>query len=117
MENGWIRIYLGVHWIFDAFAAHNNGTPDFAQNIGGIPLGLNIAEDIFSQNGKAPKLSMATNPSEPPVIGQPADAPGCADAPKTKKAKGKKVKDEKAREEAEGKQKVEIPYLSGTSRR
>jgi len=121
IENGRSRVYLGVHWLFDAFAAHNNGDPDFTQNIGGIPLGLNIAEDIFSQNGKAPKLSTTTAPDL--SVAQPADAPGCKDAPpatakaKGKKARGKKAKDEKAREEAEETQKVEIPYLSGTSRR
>ncbi|MBA4183077.1 MAG: hypothetical protein H0X49_03595 [Acidobacteria bacterium] len=74
-----------------------------------------------SQNGKAPKLSTTTDPDL--SVAQPADAPGCKDAPpaaakaKGKKAKGKKAKDEKAREEAEETQKVEIPYLSGTSRR
>jgi vanadium chloroperoxidase len=42
------RIYLGVHWIFDAFAVDNNGHPDLTQNISGVQLGLTIAEDIFS---------------------------------------------------------------------
>ena len=49
-ENGRSRVYLGVHWVFDAFAVDNNGDPDLAQNIGGVRLGLNIAEDIF-KNG------------------------------------------------------------------
>ncbi len=50
LENGRSRIYLGVHWIFDAFApiSATNRNPDFTQNIGGVPLGLNIAEDIFA---------------------------------------------------------------------
>ncbi len=120
MENGLSRVYLGVHWIFDAFATHSDDTPDFTQNIGGVPLGLKIAEDIFIQNGKAPKLSTTTNPAAPPVSEQPADASDCANKPKAKakkKAKVKKAKDEKPREEAEETQKVEIPYLSGTSRR
>jgi membrane-associated phospholipid phosphatase len=47
-ENGRSRVYLGVHWVFDAFAVNNNGTPDFTQNVGGVPLGVTIAEDIFS---------------------------------------------------------------------
>jgi membrane-associated phospholipid phosphatase len=47
-ENGRSRVYLGVHWVFDAFAVNNNGDPDFTQNVGGIPLGVTIAEDIFS---------------------------------------------------------------------
>jgi vanadium chloroperoxidase len=120
MENGLSRVYLGVHWIFDAFATHSDDTPDLTQNIGGIPLGLNIAEDIFSRNGKAPQLSTVKNPVEPPMIEQPADASDCANKIKAKakpKAKGKKAKDEKAREEAEKTQKVEIPYLGGISRR
>jgi hypothetical protein len=34
--------------VFDAFAVNSNGDPDFAQNVGGAPLGITIAEDIFS---------------------------------------------------------------------
>jgi hypothetical protein len=41
-------VYLGVHWIFDAFAVKNDGQPDLSRNIGGVPLGLKIAEDIFA---------------------------------------------------------------------
>lgn len=46
-ENGRSRVYLGVHWVFDAFAVDGNGNPDLAQNVGGVPLGITIAEDIF----------------------------------------------------------------------
>ncbi|MBW3638547.1 MAG: phosphatase PAP2 family protein [Actinobacteria bacterium] len=46
-ENGRSRVYLGVHWVFDAFAV-KNGKPDLSKNIGGVPLGLEIAEDIFA---------------------------------------------------------------------
>ncbi len=57
-ENGFSRIWLGVHWSFDAFAL-TNGKPDlsravngdFNRNIGGVPLGLKIAEDIFAAGG------------------------------------------------------------------
>jgi vanadium chloroperoxidase len=47
-ENGRSRVYLGVHWVFDAFAVDNNGTPDLTQNVGGVQLGLTIAEDIYN---------------------------------------------------------------------
>jgi vanadium chloroperoxidase len=63
-ENGRSRVYLGVHWVFDAFAVDANNEPDLARQvngkyIGGVPLGLQIAEDVFDfGNGRAPKLSI-----------------------------------------------------------
>ena len=58
-ENGFSRVYLGVHWFFDAFALTSSGKPDLSNDkIGGVPLGLKIAEDIFATgNKKAPKKS------------------------------------------------------------
>ena len=62
-ENGRSRVFLGVHWVFDAFAVKDNGVPDLIKKvdgkfIGGVPLGLQIAEDIFEAGGgKAPKKS------------------------------------------------------------
>ena len=57
-ENGFSRIWLGVHWSFDAFALNAAGNPDVSRNIGGVPLGLKIAEDIFAAGaGKAPAKS------------------------------------------------------------
>jgi len=57
-ENGFSRIWLGVHWSFDAFALDTTGKPDLTRNIGGVPLGLKIAEDIFAAGaGKAPVKS------------------------------------------------------------
>lgn len=57
-ENGFSRVWLGVHWSFDAFAL-KGGKPDVTRNIGGVPLGLKIAEDIFAAGGgkKAPVKS------------------------------------------------------------
>jgi hypothetical protein len=46
-ENGRSRVYLGVHWVFDAFAVDGNNQVDLTRNVGGVPLGLKIAEDIF----------------------------------------------------------------------
>ena len=58
-ENGFSRVWLGVHWSFDAFALDGAGKPDLTRNIGGVPLGLKIAEDIFAAGGgKAPKKSV-----------------------------------------------------------
>lgn len=48
-ENGRSREYLGVHWIFDAFAEDANGDMDLSRNIGGVPLGLAIAGDIWNK--------------------------------------------------------------------
>jgi vanadium chloroperoxidase len=57
-ENGRSRVFLGVHWVFDAFAVNNSGKMDLDRNIGGVPLGLKIAEDIFNAGDKkAPKKS------------------------------------------------------------
>jgi vanadium chloroperoxidase len=50
VENGLSRVYLGVHWIFDAFTPDSAGNPNLQSQVGGVPLGLEIAEDIF-KNG------------------------------------------------------------------
>lgn len=90
------RIFLGVHWSFDAFAL-KNGNPDLSRNVGGVPLGLDIAEDIWNfGNQKAPMLSAAAatittpppNSPMPAVPQQPASVKGCADL--RDKAKGKR---------------------------
>jgi hypothetical protein len=47
-ENGFSRVWLGVHWSFDSFALDDDGKPKLDENIGGVPLGVNIAKDIFN---------------------------------------------------------------------
>lgn len=99
MENALSRVFLGVHWIFDAFDfTENNGdlVPDLAdEQIGGVGLGLRIARDIFaSGNGKAPKMTpdgsaappITTPPANSPMpvaVKQPSSVNGCAGAPLT----------------------------------
>jgi vanadium chloroperoxidase len=51
LENGLSRVFLGVHWSFDAFAL-DGIHPDLHQNIGGVRLGLDIAETIFQDGLK-----------------------------------------------------------------
>jgi membrane-associated phospholipid phosphatase len=56
-ENGLSRVFLGVHWVFDAFAAADVKNTDgsykvpmqisYDHNVGGVRLGLDIANDIF----------------------------------------------------------------------
>ena len=59
VENGLSRVFLGVHWSLDAFALKANGEPDWTRDmLGGAPLGLRIAEDMWQfGNKKGPKKS------------------------------------------------------------
>lgn len=47
LENGLSRVWLGVHWSFDAFVLKNDGSIDLTKNTGGVPLGIKIANDVF----------------------------------------------------------------------
>lgn len=47
-ENSISRVFLGVHWIFDGFLPTPSGDMDVSEDVGGVPLGLTIAEDIFT---------------------------------------------------------------------
>ncbi|HEX7176993.1 MAG TPA: hypothetical protein VF240_17175 [Pyrinomonadaceae bacterium] len=73
IENALSRIFLGVHWIFDAFnftASGGNLTPSLTdEDIGGVGLGLRIARDIFAHGGGsagAPQMTPAG--VNPPII-------------------------------------------------
>ncbi len=61
-ENGRSRPFLGVHWLFDAFATNEAGEIDLSQNIGGVRLGIDIANDIAANGLKA---SAAAGPADP----------------------------------------------------
>jgi hypothetical protein len=39
-----------VHWVFDAFAVNEAGEIDLTQNVGGVRLGLDIANDITTND-------------------------------------------------------------------
>lgn len=47
-ENSISRVFLGVHWVFDGYAPAAGGGMDLSQNVGGVRLGITIAEDIFN---------------------------------------------------------------------
>ena len=71
-ENSISRIFLGVHWRFDGTTGHNpvemlaNAAVD---NIGGVPLGIAIANDLFTKSAAA---SLAPSPAS--VVPPPFDA-------------------------------------------
>ncbi|MDP9190493.1 MAG: phosphatase PAP2 family protein [Acidobacteriota bacterium] len=98
LENGLSRVYLGVHWIFDAFdftgGANGPLNPSLAdERIGGVGLGLRIARDIFAWgNGNGPKMTpigidppittpdptTVPPPAMPTTPAQPGSIKGCA---------------------------------------
>jgi PAP2 superfamily len=63
-ENGRSRVYLGVHWVFDAFIEKADHSMDLSRNIGGVPLGLAIAKDVMEASKTAGWVSpVKPNPS------------------------------------------------------
>ncbi len=68
-ENARSRMYLGVHWRFDGTTGTDPASMLAAtDNVGGVPLGLAIAKDIF--------MASRTNlrPSPTNVVPPPFDA-------------------------------------------
>ena len=90
IENGMSRLWLGVHWVFDAFAVKGKDRdPDLTREveveieveengkkkkkkvkryIGGVPLGLVIAEDLFKASDRAPRKSPIGPREEQPKV-------------------------------------------------
>ena len=85
------RIFLGVHWIFDAHAVDEDGDPDLGRNVGGVPLGLTIAEDIYAagltRSAVAPRGAPCARDFDDEAV-----SPGGKDrkAPAPKKGAGKR---------------------------
>jgi hypothetical protein len=46
-ENSISRVYLGVHWVFDGFVPGPRQSMDLSRKVGGVPLGIDIANDIW----------------------------------------------------------------------
>lgn len=57
LENGLSRVFLGVHWSFDAFALDGAAHPRLQENVGGVRLGIDIAESIFRDGLKQKKAA------------------------------------------------------------
>ena len=107
VENSVSRVYLGVHWRFDGTtggydsdgpggegpSATFNPDPDSVvvprDSIGGVPLGLDIAEAIFNNNNglKPSTASLAKGVPPPPATPYKAEPLGCRRRDKKDKKK------------------------------
>ncbi|WP_040812870.1 vanadium-dependent haloperoxidase [Nocardia concava] len=47
-ENARSRVFLGVAWSFDAYATDPAGHMDLSQNVGGVRLGRDVADDLWA---------------------------------------------------------------------
>lgn len=75
VENGRSRVFLGVHWVFDAFAVDSDDELVLSRNVGGVPLGLRIAEDIYAAYRDAAKPTFKSAvPPRPGFVPGPATA-------------------------------------------
>lgn len=82
IENAMSRVFLGVHWIFDAFDftededEEGNLVPDLAnEKIGGVGLGLRIARDIFASGGGIAPQMTPPGVADPPITTPDPDSP------------------------------------------
>lgn len=134
IENGLSRVFLGVHWVFDAFDFKLDGDelkPDLDdEEIGGVGLGLRIARDIFQWgDGKGPRQAKegAKPPIETPAAGpmpvaptQPATEDNCADTKESDEEKGmvqETFPQASSRRESSTQGTSQSAYPSGLSRR
>lgn len=62
-DNAVSRVYLGVHWRFDGLGENVKTAADIltdTSKIGGVPLGIAIANDIFSNGMTRSSAGRAT---------------------------------------------------------
>ncbi|MEV6547757.1 hypothetical protein AB0M57_03495 [Streptomyces sp. NPDC051597] len=56
-ENSLSRVFLGVHWNYDGWVPNASGDMDLSLNIGGVRLGLDIADDIAAHGLRASRAA------------------------------------------------------------
>ncbi|MEV6070394.1 hypothetical protein AB0L82_27930 [Nocardia sp. NPDC052001] len=58
-ENARSRVFLGVHWSFDAYVADTRGGMDLTRNIGGVRLGREVADNVWANGLKQDRAAAA----------------------------------------------------------